>query len=95
MTSDKKGWRTIPIGGIILKGGTARKYRTGDWRTFRPIIDLDKCIGCALCWIYCPEPAIEKEGGQVKVNYEYCKGCGICMEECPVKAITIVDEENA
>ncbi|MEM2921308.1 MAG: 4Fe-4S binding protein [Candidatus Bathyarchaeia archaeon] len=77
----------------MVKAGTAREYRTGDWRTFKPVIDKEKCINCLLCWISCPEPSINQvEGGKVEVDYEFCKGCGICAEECPVKAITMVEE---
>jgi pyruvate ferredoxin oxidoreductase delta subunit len=50
--SPKKGWRNIPIGGIIDKGGTAKEYKTGDWRTFAPIRDEAKCINCMICWVY-------------------------------------------
>jgi len=91
--TQEPGWRALPIGGVVLEGGTARKYRTGDWRTFKPIIDKNKCVNCLLCWICCPEPSITQvEGDKVEVDYEYCKGCGICAEECPVKAITMVEE---
>ena len=60
-----------------------------DWRVFRPVWDLDKCIGCRLCWIYCPETAIswDVEKNKPQVDYRKCKGCGICVNECPVKAI--------
>lgn len=88
-----KGWREIPIGGIILEPGSTVEYRTGDWRLFRPIIDYSKCIKCLLCWIYCPEPAIvRKDDDSVEVDYYHCKGCGICASECPVKAISMVEE---
>ena len=89
----ENGWKTLPIGGMVLEAGTAKRYRTGDWRTFKPIIDKNKCTTCLLCWIYCPEPSITQvENGKVEVEYEYCKGCGICAEECPVKAISMVEE---
>jgi pyruvate ferredoxin oxidoreductase delta subunit len=86
------GWRSIPIGSVIPEPATAKKYKTGDWRVFKPVIDLDKCIGCLLCWIYCPDASIQQSNGKVKVNYDYCKGCGICAEECPVKAIAMMEE---
>jgi len=90
--SKQEGWKTLPPATVVL-GGTATKYRTGDWRTFKPIIDKEKCVNCLLCWIACPEPSITQvEGDKVEVDYEYCKGCGICAEECPVKAITMVEE---
>jgi len=90
----KPGWKSIPMAGILLEPGSAMKYKTGDWRAFRPIIDKEKCISCFLCWIYCPDGAIIREEKNVRVDYEYCKGCGICANECPVKAITMVEERR-
>ncbi|HDO20941.1 MAG: 4Fe-4S binding protein [archaeon GB-1867-097] len=69
---------------------------TGIWRSFKPIIDQEKCKHCLMCWLYCPEGAIERIGEDkltVKINYDYCKGCGICADICPFKAITMVREE--
>lgn len=98
--SDKlKGWHDLTIGGIILEAGSSTKYKTGDWRALKPIVDLEKCIGCLICWIHCPEPAIRRidVSGKLKVeiDYDYCKGCGICAKVCPVrpeKAIKMVPE---
>ena len=70
--------------------------KTGDWRTFKPIIDYSKCKRCLWCWIYCPEGAIERgEDDTPKIDYDYCKGCGICAEVCPpaIKAIEMVREK--
>ncbi len=64
-----------------------------DWRIYRPIIDMDKCIGCKLCWIYCPETAVKIVDKKAEINYSYCKGCGICAEECLVHAIKMKLEE--
>ena len=93
----KKGWKELPIGGVILEGGTAKKYKTGDWRSKRPVWDKDKCIQCLRCWIYCPDSSITlKDGKVVGIDLDHCKGCGICSEECPVKpvkAITMVPEK--
>ncbi|RJS87657.1 4Fe-4S dicluster domain-containing protein [Candidatus Bathyarchaeota archaeon] len=82
------------MAGVLLEPGSAMKYKTGDWRAFRPIIDEEKCINCLLCWIYCPDGAVIREEKKVSINYEYCKGCGICANECPVKAITMVEEKR-
>lgn len=90
----KPGWKTIPIGGILLEPGSAVKYKTGDWRAFKPNVDQGKCINCLLCWIYCPDAAINRKEKFVEVNYDYCKGCGICANECPVKAITMTEEKR-
>jgi 2-oxoacid:acceptor oxidoreductase gamma subunit (pyruvate/2-ketoisovalerate family)/2-oxoacid:acceptor oxidoreductase delta subunit (pyruvate/2-ketoisovalerate family) len=63
-----------------------------DWRVFRPVINVDKCVGCKRCWIYCPETAIKMVEGKAEIQYSYCKGCGICAEECPVGAIEMESE---
>ncbi len=90
-----KGWKEIPIGGLILDAGNAEDYRTGSWRTYRPVWDEEKCIHCLFCWIYCPDSAIIVEEGKMKgIDLEHCKGCGICAQECPpkVKAIEMALE---
>jgi 2-oxoacid:acceptor oxidoreductase delta subunit (pyruvate/2-ketoisovalerate family) len=86
----ERGWKEIPIGGLILEAGSAEKYETGSWRTFRPVIDYDKCIHCLQCWIYCPDSAILVEDGKhVGFDLKHCKGCGICAAECPPKVNAI------
>lgn len=62
------------------------------FRNFHPIFKNEDCIHCNLCWIYCPEGAIEKESGEMKVDMDYCKGCGICSNECPSKCISMVKD---
>lgn len=91
----KKGWKDIPIGGLIDRGGTAKEYKTGDWRTFRPVRDESKCINCMICWAYCPDSAIKtKDGKMTGFDLDYCKGCGICASVCPVKCIKMEKEEK-
>lgn len=90
----KPGWKSIPPAGILIEPGSAMRYKTGDWRAYRPIIDEEKCVNCLLCWIYCPDAAIKRGEEKVSVDYEYCKGCGICANECPVDAIKMVEERR-
>ena len=67
---------------------------TGEWRTFRPVIDKEKCTKCMSCWVYCPEGVIYvDEKDELVIDYTYCKGCLICYHECPVNAIEKVREE--
>jgi len=84
-----KGWREIPIGGMILEAANATGYRTGDWRAFRPVRGEAECTHCFQCWLYCPDSSIlvdaEKEE-MVGFDLEHCKGCGICAAVCPVNA---------
>ena len=82
----------INLGGVVYEAGNTVKNKTGSWRTFRPEVDRDKCVGCRLCETYCPDGAIVVENGKAKVDLDYCKGCGICANECPVKAIKMVEE---
>lgn len=81
------GWKEIPLGGVNPEAGSAVKYDSGSWRTFKPVWFKDKCIQCYLCWINCPDSSILiKEGKVAGVDYEHCKGCGICAAVCPPKA---------
>lgn len=94
-SADELTWKDVEIGAIVTEPGSASQYETGDWRTEKPIIDLDKCIKDGLCYIYCPDAAIEmNEEGYPETNLFYCKGCGICAMECPRKAITMIEEEE-
>ena len=91
-----KGWREIPIGGLIIDAGNSKEYETGSWRTKRPVVDMDRCSHCLICWVYCPDSAILVEDTRFAgIDLVYCKGCGICASECPRKAITMVDEAQA
>jgi len=90
--TQKPGWRELPIGGHLHEPGSSLKYKTGPWRTYKPVLDKAKCTKCLLCWIYCPEPSIDRTNDGIGINYDFCKGCGLCASECPVKAIVMVEE---
>ena len=86
----EKGWRDIPEGGLILDAGNATTYKTGSWKTYKPVWHEDRCIQCLSCWIMCPDDAILTEDGKmVGIDYELCKGCSICAATCPPKANAI------
>jgi len=93
-SEEKPGWKSLPIGAVLLEPGSSLKYKTGDWRAFRPVVEKEKCVNCLLCWIYCPDAAIQRKEKWVEVNYDYCKGCGICAKECPKDAIKMVEEQK-
>lgn len=91
----EKGWREIPIGGLILEAGNAERYLTGGWRTFRPLLNKEKCNHCLLCWVYCPDTCIKVEEEKMRgFYYEHCKGCGICKNVCPFGAIEMIEESK-
>lgn len=71
----------------------SRSVVTGSWRILKPIISLDKCNSCLLCWVFCPEGVIQRGEKILNIDYINCKGCGICAKECPKGAITMVKEE--
>ena len=73
----------------ITRTGNSAARHTGDWRTYRPLIDYGRCTDCMICYAYCPESAMSVgQDGRVKIDYDNCKGCMICLTECPLKAIT-------
>jgi len=81
--------------GAVAEGGTMSKLYTGSWRTYVPVTDFEKCINCMICWIVCPDSAIQiKDEKKIGTDMQYCKGCGICATECPVDAIKIVLESE-
>jgi len=77
----------VEFGAVVKEPGSSKKNKTGSWRTFRPVVNIDKCIGCGVCEKFCPDSAIKVVDKKAKVDYNFCKGCLICINECPVKAI--------
>ena len=75
---------------LVYDSGWSLDNKTGGWRTLRPVKDEERCNDCGLCWLYCPDGAIDRDG--IAIDYAYCKGCGICATECKVGAIEMVRE---
>lgn len=93
MPQKLKGWKELPMRGLILEAGNSIDYETGSWKALKPVIDLGRCSNCMLCWIFCPDGSvIVKEAKIVGIDLKYCKGCGICARECPRKVITMEEE---
>ena len=67
--------------------------KNAGWRSIRPVIDLDRCVGCLQCYLYCPDGVIFKNGNKVAVDYDFCKGCGICKKICKPGAIGMEAEK--
>ena len=80
---------------MVSNPGNASQYKTGDWRSMRPVVNKSNCIRCGICYIFCPDMAIRKtEEGYFEADLYYCKGCGICAQECFTGCISMVPEEE-
>jgi pyruvate ferredoxin oxidoreductase delta subunit len=76
----------LRVGGVCAAGGSKVEH-TGNWRTFRPVVDNNECSKCGICETFCPDSCVEINDLGCNINYTYCKGCGICEHQCPFKAI--------
>jgi pyruvate ferredoxin oxidoreductase delta subunit len=87
-------WKDIPLGGTITDAGNAADFKTGDWRSMKPVWIEDKCKHCMFCWAVCPDMSIiAKDGKVVGFDYDHCKGCGVCAVQCKFGALDFVPEE--
>ncbi|HZQ80935.1 MAG TPA: 4Fe-4S binding protein [Gaiellaceae bacterium] len=88
-----KDWQELPPGGLVTPAD-ALQPRTGDWRTAgRPVVHYESCINCLLCWLYCPDSAVELDGSTLSgIDYDFCKGCELCVEVCPTGALVMTEE---
>ena len=77
--------------GPSCKAGYLTSVNSG-WRTEKPIVDEETCIGCYQCYLCCPEGVIFKKNDIIDIDYDFCKGCGICAHICPKKAISMMNE---
>lgn len=77
----------------IYAVGNSPERKTGNWRQFRPVLDVDKCTRCWICFVRCPEAAIALDANDYPVvDYDECKGCLLCVHECPTHAFTAEKE---
>ncbi|MGC8817448.1 MAG: P-loop NTPase [Candidatus Hadarchaeum sp.] len=57
-------------------------------RTFRPVIEETKCVGCMKCVDACHEHALISLQGETPIFFEeLCSGCGACKLVCGYGAI--------
>ena len=59
----------VNIGCVIKTPGNSRINKTGSWRTFKPLLDKEKCIDCDNCIIFCPDSSVNKLHD---IDYDYC-----------------------
>lgn len=81
----------MTIAGNIYEAGNSKEFKTGDWRSQKPIWIEEKCKQCGLCFPVCPDDSIPVNHEQKRedFNYDYCKGCGVCAKVCPFAAIVM------
>lgn len=60
-----------------------------------PTAEAGRCLGCGtcnscgVCYLFCPDLAVDSVQGRYEFNLDYCKGCGICARECPSRALVM------
>ena len=87
-------WAELPPAGTVTPS-EAEQPETGGWRTNgRPVPRLDACVNCLLCWLYCPDSAVEVQDGVFTgIDYRFCKGCELCVVVCPEGALEMEPEQ--
>jgi 2-oxoacid:acceptor oxidoreductase delta subunit (pyruvate/2-ketoisovalerate family) len=88
-------WGELEPGGVVFRD-EAVQPATGDWRTgLRPAVDLERCVDCLLCWLYCSDSAVRLDGTAFAgFDLDYCKGCELCAAVCPTGAIEMVSDDD-
>ena len=80
-------------GELLSRPSPGSAGRTGTWRLYKPVIKIEICTKCGMCWLHCPDDVITwKPREYPEIDYTYCKGCGVCESVCPVDAIEMVLE---
>jgi pyruvate ferredoxin oxidoreductase delta subunit len=88
-------WQDLEVGCVVVQPGNASQYKTGDWRSNKPVWDREKCVRCGVCYMFCPDMAVHKtDDGYFEADLYFCKGCGICARECVTGCITMTAEEE-
>jgi 2-oxoacid:acceptor oxidoreductase delta subunit (pyruvate/2-ketoisovalerate family) len=88
-------WPELEPGGVVVRDD-ADQPATGEWRTgLKPAADLSLCVDCLLCWLYCPDSAVQLDGTAFAgFDLGFCKGCELCATVCPTGAIEMVTDAD-
>jgi len=68
------------------------------WRVEQPVFNIDVCIDCQNCWVWCPDTSIlSRDKQMLGIDYDHCKGCAVCAEVCPTnpKSLIMFSEQTA
>ena len=71
--------------GLPLPTGIREMMR--DRLLAKPVVELDKCIGCGLCAKMCPPQSLKIVNGKPLFKLDECIRCCCCQEHCPKGAI--------
>ncbi|MBE0430272.1 MAG: 4Fe-4S binding protein [Dehalococcoidia bacterium] len=66
------------------------------------IVDKERCKGCGLCLVFCPQDVLAFSGEHNRSSYdvvcmkhpEQCTGCGFCAQTCPDIAIEVYRQKK-
>ena len=67
------------------------------WRVQKPVFNIDVCIDCQNCWVWCPDTSIiSRDKQMLGIDYDHCKGCEVCVEVCPTnpKSLLMFNEHE-
>jgi len=76
-TRQDLAWQELELGATLITPGNSDEYKTGDWRSMRPVVDNKKCIKCGTCYVFCPDAAIyETEEGFLRQTCSIVRAAG-------------------
>lgn len=84
------------FGGALKNLGMGCASRAGKlWQhsSVNPVLVEERCTGCGVCAVECPEGAISVEGIAVR-KPDICTGCGECLGRCPESAWRVSWDQN-
>ncbi|MFH0888197.1 MAG: DUF362 domain-containing protein [Planctomycetota bacterium] len=73
----------------IAMGFASRGGKLDQHSGVKPEIITGNCIGCAICFAYCPAKAIRIKDKKASINKKECYGCGECFAVCPNHAVQV------
>lgn len=85
-----KGHETSGFGGTIKNIGMGLGSKSGKLQMHSdllPVVNAEKCTGCANCVQWCPAGAIEVAEKKAVIDDKKCIGCGECTVTCRQRAI--------
>lgn len=85
-----KGHEATGFGGAIKNIGMGGGSRAGKMEMHcdgKPVVQQEKCIGCAMCKKICAYGAPVITNRKSYITEDLCVGCGRCIGVCPVNAI--------